>query len=333
MNNDVLANLLRPQSFAEIVGQEAIVSILSRQAATKKIKHVYLFCGARGCGKTTTARVFAKALNDGEGHCVEIDAASNNGVDCIRALSSDAQQMSIDCNYKVYIIDEAHMMTTAAWNAALKLFEEPPKHVVFILCTTNPDKIPGTILSRVQRFDFHRIETKVIADKLEYISNEVTHNKYTREALDRIAIAADGYMRDAITNFDKCLDYSTDLTIENVEKVLGLVREESLLKITNDLLEKDIVNCLNELDILKNNSNDMLQVYDSLMSFVIEYAIYNKTYDINNVNIPRRFESSLNKDKFNELTKFATRLFECRKNANSSNAEVFLRMIILEMSK
>ncbi len=332
MSNDTLATLLRPKSFAEIVGQESIVSILSRQTATKKIKHAYLFCGAHGCGKTTTARVFANSLNDNEGHVIEIDAASNNGVDCIRTLISDSQQMAIDCKYKVYVIDECHMMTSAAWNAALKLLEEPPKHAVFILCTTNPDKIPGTILSRVQRFDFKRIDTKTIADKLEYICNEITHSKYEREALDRIAIKADGYMRDAITDLDKCLDYSNDLTLDSIEKVLGLVKEASLLEIVNNLLNKDITKSLNELEQLKSISNDLVQVYDSLLSFVIEYAIYDKTYSINCVNIPRSYEDKLYKDKLEFLTKFATRLFECRKNVTSSNAEVFIRMILLEMT-
>ncbi|MDO5305962.1 MAG: AAA family ATPase, partial [bacterium] len=192
-----LANITRPKSWNEVIGQPTVISILQRQVATKRWKNAYLFCGAHGCGKTTVARIFANAINDGSGFPIEIDGASNNGVDSIRAIINDAQQVSLECDFKVYIIDECHMITSAGWNAALKLIEEPPVGTVFIFCTTNPEKLPGTILSRVQRFDFKKVSSRDITNHLEYLLNEYAKCNYEKEALDVIASNADGHVRDA----------------------------------------------------------------------------------------------------------------------------------------
>ena len=159
-----LALKYRPQTFDDVVCQDSVMRVLSSQIEFKDFKQSYLFCGGAGTGKTTTARIFGKEVNGGKGRLIEIDGASNNGVDNIRNLIEDCKMKSLDSDYKVYIIDECHMLSIGAWNAFLKVLEEPPKGVIFIMCTTDPQKIPQTILSRVQRFDFTRIPTdKIVA--------------------------------------------------------------------------------------------------------------------------------------------------------------------------
>ena len=177
-----LACKYRPKSFEECVGQPVVVSVLSRQIATKTFKSAYLFVGASGCGKTSVARIMASEINNRQSDPIEIDAASNNGIDNVRAIISDARQTSLDSDYKVYILDECHAFSNQAWQALLKLIEEPPYNTIFIFCTTNPDKIPDTIMTRVQRFDFNKISNKDIVDRLEFILNEeiikVCNNSY-----------------------------------------------------------------------------------------------------------------------------------------------------------
>ena len=212
-----LANKYRPQTFKDVVCQDSVMTILSSQIKNKDFKQAYLFTGGAGTGKTTTARIFGKEVNEHKGRLIEIDGASNNGVDNIRLLIDDCKMKPIDSKYKVYIIDECHMLSIGAWNAFLKVLEEPPKHVIFILCTTDPQKIPSTILSRVQRFDFKRIPTPKIVERLQYIIQEeneemmkgeepVIYSEY--DALEYIAKLADGGMRDSITMLDKVLGYS-----------------------------------------------------------------------------------------------------------------------------
>jgi DNA polymerase-3 subunit gamma/tau len=168
---ETLAVKYRPSVFAEVIGQESIKQILQDQISTKTHKNCYLFTGGAGTGKTTCARIFANEINNGKGSFIEIDAASNNGVDNVREIIDNAKYKSLDSEYKIYIIDECHMLSTGAWNAMLKILEEPPAKTVFILCTTDPQKIPNTILSRVQRYDFQRISLDGIISRLEYIIN------------------------------------------------------------------------------------------------------------------------------------------------------------------
>jgi DNA polymerase-3 subunit gamma/tau len=320
----------RPKNWAELVGQPAIVSILSRQVATKSWKNAYLFCGPAGCGKTTAARIFANEINNGEGSPIEIDAASNNGVDNIRALITDAQQSAIDCEYKIYIIDEVHMLTTAAWNAALKLIEEPPLNTVFIFCTTNPEKIPDTILSRVQRFDFLRVPQKVMADRLEYIMNEEEHKEYERVAIERISSMADGHLRDAIQLLEKCLDASDKLTLDVVETALGLVKIEMIISIVEGMIIGDMQKCLDTLDKLKINNSDMLRVFDSILSTAIDYAIYTKIENDSYVGIPKEYLIKIPKDA-EKASLLVQRLMKFRPYASPNNAEVLLKTVIIEM--
>ena len=164
-----LALKYRPKNFSDLTEQKAVVEILTNQINTNTIKHGYLFCGGAGTGKTTSARIFASMINKGSGEPIELDAASNNSVEDIRRITEEAQTKSLDSEYKVFIIDECHMLSNSAWNAFLKTLEEPPTKSIFILCTTNPEKIPATILSRVQRYNFQRISFEGIVKRLEYV--------------------------------------------------------------------------------------------------------------------------------------------------------------------
>ena len=227
----------RPQTFESVIGQEHIVRTLKNQMKTGRVSHAYLFCGTRGTGKTSTAKIFARAINctnptaDGEpcNECavckdilagrsvnvIEIDAASNNGVDNIREIREEVKYPPTQGKYKVYIIDEVHMLSAAAFNALLKTLEEPPAHVIFILATTDPQKVPATILSRVQRFDFRRITTETIAQTLMgYLKEE--GQQATPEAVRYVAHLGDGSMRDSLSILDQCLAFFSgeEVTLE-----------------------------------------------------------------------------------------------------------------------
>lgn len=324
-----LATKWRPKCFAEVVGQETVVSILSKQIETKTFKNCYLFCGQRGTGKTSVARIMANEINNHEGTPIEIDAASNNGVDNIRQIISEAQQTSIDSDYKVYILDEVHMLTVQAWNAALKLIEEPPEHTIFIFCTTDPEKIPDTILSRVQRFDFKKLSNKQIADRLEFILNEETNSTFEREALQRIAIKSEGHMRDAITLLESCIDYSSDISLSNVEKVLGVVKYENLYNLLNNIVKKETDKALNELNIiLENNSND-LKAFDSILKFFIECAKLQKTKEIDYCEVPRVYEKEIL--AMEDIMFIIDRAFRYRQCCKDVNAKSILNILVLEL--
>lgn len=167
-----LATKYRPQTFETVSSQSAIITILRKQLELKKYTNCYAFCGPSGCGKTTIARIFGNAINQGKGNIIEIDGASNNGVDNIRAIIEEANSRSIDSEYKIFIIDECHMITTAGWNAFLKTIEEPPKYTIFMFCTTNPEKMPATINNRVMKFNLSKVDTNLIRKRLEYICEQ-----------------------------------------------------------------------------------------------------------------------------------------------------------------
>lgn len=325
-----LANITRPKSWNEVIGQPTVISILQRQVATKKWKNAYLFCGAHGCGKTTVARIFANAINNGDGFPIEIDGASNNGVDSIRAIINDAQQVSLECDFKVYIIDECHMITSAGWNAALKLIEEPPVGTVFIFCTTNPEKLPGTILSRVQRFDFKKVSSRDIANHLEYLINEYVKCNYEREALDVIASNADGHVRDAIQMLDMCYDYSNNITLENVSKVLSVPNASKMTDLIKALYYKQLDSVMSILNTFDSSAFNMQKFYDDLLNIVIDYAIAKKLETSNYSNIPQFIYHSLDVP-MEFMRAFGTRLMQLRKYVDSSNTSVLLKYIFMEV--
>lgn len=274
----------RPQTFSDVVGQEHISQTLKNELASGKISHAYLFTGTRGTGKTSCAKILAKAvnclqLNNGEpcGECemcraaagdeltdiMEIDAASNNGVDNIRDLKEQVSFTPVAGKYRVYIIDEVHMLSLSAFNALLKTLEEPPSHVVFILATTEVHKLPSTILSRCQRFDFRRIDSQKICDRIQAIAANEDFT-VTDSAATLIASAADGGMRDALSILDLCAASSKSIDEAVVANVCAMAGNDYLIKFANFIKNQDAENALLLLDELHNSSVDMLRLLNEL---------------------------------------------------------------------
>lgn len=275
---ETLATKYRPQHFEDVVCQDNVKKVLSNQLQTGEIKQAYLFCGSSGTGKTTSARIFANDVNEGKGKPIEIDGASNNGVDNIRSIIDDCRMKSLDSKYKVYIIDEVHMLSIGAFNALLKVLEEPPKGVIFILCTTDPHKIPTTILSRLQRFDFKRIPQFEIVQRLKYIlKEEDTYITYDIEALEYIAKLADGGMRDAIMKLDTVLGYTTDITLQAVLDCLGITNYEHLLKIVQGIINKQAGEPIQIIDSIYRDGKDLKLFVKDLNKFVLDLCKLNIT--------------------------------------------------------
>ena len=285
-----LAVKYRPQTFEEVVGQNVTVTILKKALETRSFKNTYLFCGKSGCGKTTLARIFAKEINRGIGDPIEIDAASNNGVDQVRAIIDSANQRSLTGEYKIYIIDEAHAITSQGWQAFLKGIEEPPMYTIFIFCTTEPNKIPATILNRVQRYNISAISNENIKKRLEYICKQEGFTNYD-QTCDLISKIAQGGMRDAITYLDQCADYSTDLTIDNSKKIIGDLSYEAMLKLTNFLIDGDEGKMLALIDYLSDTGRDLKQFVNLYLEFVLDILKYILFDDISLTSIPAYLET------------------------------------------
>lgn len=270
MSYTALYRKFRPQEFVDVKGQEHIVTTLRNQIKADRIGHAYLFCGTRGTGKTTVAKIFAKAVNceqpvDGSpcGECaacraitagnsmnvIEIDAASNNGVDNIRQIREEVEYRPTEGKYKVYIIDEVHMLSIGAFNALLKTLEEPPSYVIFILATTEAHKIPITILSRCQRYDFRRISIDTISDRLRALM-EKEQIEVEEKAIRYVAKAADGSMRDALSLLDQCIAFylGQKLTYDKVLETLGAVDTEVFSRLLRQILDKDIPGAIGTVD-------------------------------------------------------------------------------------
>ena len=283
-----LAIKYRPQTFEDLTEQSAVVTILTNQIETNTIKHGYLFCGGAGTGKTTSARIFANMINKGAGTPIELDAASNNSVEDIRRLTEDAQTQSIDSEYKVFVIDECHSLSNQAWQAMLKTLEEPPAKAIFIFCTTNPEKIPQTILSRVQRYNFQRISQEGIVTRLEYIlTREIsTVMPEYKDALEYIAKIADGGMRDAITLMDKCLSFSSDLTVENVIKALGVADYNTMFDLNNAFFENDKPKLIKIVSDVYSSGMDLKLFIKNYFEFLLDLNVYCLTKELSMTKIP-----------------------------------------------
>ena len=276
----------RPQRFEDVVGQRAIVTALKNQITANRVGHAYLFTGVRGTGKTTCAKIFAKAVNclhpvNGEpcGECeickgidngsildvVEMDAASNNGVDDIRDLRDETAYTPSACKYKVYIIDEVHMLSTAAFNALLKTLEEPPAHVIFILATTEIQKVPATILSRCQRYDFTRIGPEDIARRVEYIAGE-EKLELSPDGAELIARLADGALRDALSILDTCAGVTSKIDADVVRRMAGVTDRSYLFRISDALEAQDGATALAQLAQLRQQSVDVKRLTEELIA-------------------------------------------------------------------
>lgn len=281
----VLYRKWRPTVFTDVSGQEHITSTLQNEVSSGRLNHAYLFTGSRGTGKTTCAKILAKAVNclnpqNGNpcGECeickgiddgsildiVEMDAASNRKIDDIRQIIDEVQFKPTKCKYRVYIIDEVHMLTQEAFNALLKTLEEPPEHVIFILATTEVHKLPQTIRSRCQRFDFHRIPPKAIADRVEYVVSQ-ENAEITESAALMLASVADGALRDALSLLDSCLAVSSHIDEEVVRNAAGLVSKTYLFELATAIINKNPTKSLEIIDRLYSESKDMARLCDELV--------------------------------------------------------------------
>ena len=269
-----LAVKYRPTKFDEVVEQSATKVILKQQLTNNEIKNAYLFCGGAGTGKTTCARIFANEINKGKGSPIELDAASNNSVDDVREIIQQSKTASLDSEYKVFIMDEVHALSGQAWQAMLKVLEEPPVKSIFIMCTTNPEKIPKTILSRVQRFDFQRISTEAIINRLEYVLMKESFGEEDADAVPYIAKQAQGGMRDALTMLDKCLAYSNDLTIDNVTKALGMASYDLMLNLLSSYDNGEVDKMVAVINDVYMSGYDLKYFIKSFTNFVLDLNKY-----------------------------------------------------------
>ena len=286
-----LAVKYRPNTFDAVCGNQVTVQILQRVLEMGSPKNAYLFAGPSGCGKTTLARIFANALNNGIGDPIEIDAASNNGVDQVRAIIESANQRSLTGTYKIYIIDECHAITSAGWQAFLKGIEETPKYTIFIFCTTEPNKIPATILNRVQRFNIAKIDAQEIKNRLYYVCQQEGFIHY-EETCELISKLCDGCMREALTKLDQCADISNELCLKNTKAVLGEAPFERMLKLTNCLIGGNEQYTLVAIDTLAKEGKDLKQFINEYLSFTLELTRYILFKNITATNIPEYLENS-----------------------------------------
>lgn len=326
----------RPSNFASVVGQEVVVDILKNSILNNKVSHAYLFTGPRGTGKTSIAKILAHAVNclnfNGDicGECevcknleindsdiIEIDAASNNGVDEIRTLRDNVKLLPSFCKYKIYIIDEVHMLSTGAFNALLKTLEEPPSHVIFILATTEPNKIPLTILSRCQRFDFNKISNEKLVSRLLYIATQ-EGKIVDKSILEYIAEISDGGLRDAINLLDQVISLPQEsVTLEEIDRLSGRISQNTLFELLNAISIGNYLSILNISDIIYGEGKNYKDIADGMLAIVRDLSInfevdnyFNKNYSskLATINIPF--------DKLISITSLLNELIKELKNSN-----------------
>lgn len=326
----------RPSNFASVVGQEVVVDILKNSILNNKVSHAYLFTGPRGTGKTSIAKILAHAVNclnfNGDicGECevcknleindsdiIEIDAASNNGVDEIRTLRDNVKLLPSFCKYKIYIIDEVHMLSTGAFNALLKTLEEPPSHVIFILATTEPNKIPLTILSRCQRFDFNKISNEKLVSRLLYIATQ-EGKIIDKSILEYIAEISDGGLRDAINLLDQVISLPQEcVTLEEIDRLSGRISQNTLFELLSAISTGNYLSILNISDIIYGEGKNYKDIADGMLAIVRDLSInfevdsyFNKDYSskLATINIPF--------DKLISITSLLNELIKELKNSN-----------------
>lgn len=346
----------RPQKFSDVLGQDRVVNVLKNQVKSGQISHAYLFAGERGCGKTTCAKIFAKAINclnpiDSSpcGECencksieeestmdvVEMDAASNRRIDDIRNLKETVVYPPNNLKYKVYIIDEAHMITREAFNALLKIMEEPPSHLVFILATTEIEKIPKTILSRVQKFEFNKIGREDIIKQIDIILSD-RNITIEQEAKELIVKKAKGAMRDALSILDQVLSIDkNNFTLKDVENILGLVDFESLDKLIANIISYNQKDSLDLLFDLRNNNKDDKDILDGLVGYFRDIMVYktsqNQKY-IENLDYLDLIKEKIEKISSDRLVSYLEILNDYSNRMKlSDNSALLMEMAILRL--
>ena len=349
----------RPQTFEDLVGQDMITKTLKNALATKQTTHAYLFAGPRGTGKTSCAKLFAKALNcpnqvngDPCNACeickaitagrlndvIEIDAASNNGVEEIRDIRDKVKYAPTQADYKVYIIDEVHMLSTSAFNALLKTLEEPPANVVFILATTDPHKIPATIISRTQRFDFKRITSGAILERMEYILKQKQF-EYDEKALNVIARAAEGGMRDALSILDQVLSFGDNkVTLDNALLVTGSVTRENLIKYLSQVQNHETVAGLQTIHAILDEGKDSKRLLEDLINCCRDLLLYKQAPEMleqtGSVMIDDEFKSMAEKSNPETLYRYIDTLNEQQENMRySMHQSVYLEVLTVKLAK
>lgn len=338
----------RPKNFSDVVGQNNITETLKREIDSGRISHAYLFTGSRGTGKTTCAKIFAKSVNcsnsvSGEAcrkceickeaesenllDIIEIDAASNNSVENIRSMKEELVFSPVKCKYRVYIVDEVHMLSTGAFNAFLKILEEPPPHVIFILATTEVQKIPATILSRCQRFDFYRISSDDIFKRLKYICNEEKIS-IEDEALRLISSSADGAMRDALSILDQCCNLSKDnISAISVKKILGISGNEYINEFIDFICNQDGKSCLNLINDLYMQSKNFSKLCEELLNYYRDIMVYKVTNSGS-----EKVKASASKLSMKNILNAMDTLQESLKNINSgANNKIELELALVKL--
>ena len=330
----------RPVDFNSVVGQDSIIKTLKNSIKNHNFSHAYMFFGPRGTGKTTVSKIFARninCLNSKDGiaceecsackvsfskDCVdiiEIDAASNNGVDEIRDLKNKISLVPSELKYKVYIIDEVHMLSIGAFNALLKTLEEPPEHAIFILATTDPQKVPETIISRCQCFSFKRISDKAIVDRLKYVCS-CENIDVEEDVLENIALLSDGGLRDALGSLDKLVSYTeSKITMDDFNEVNGVISSKDMDIFLSDILSGNIPNVLTSIAKFNDSGKNLIQIMSQLINFsrdiVVNYYISNKEYTFS-IDIVQNFVNILNE-----------KMFDIKK---SGNTKIYIEMLLLK---
>ena len=280
-----LAATYRPTKLEDVVGQKQAKAILTTHLASKP-KSSYLFCGGAGTGKTTCARIFARSLNNSDFNIIEINAADNTGVDGVRKIITDASRVPIGTPYKIFILDECHMLSTQAWNALLKLIEEPPDSVVFLFCTTDPHKIPATIMSRVLRVDFKRIDLNLIVKRLAWILEQEQLPPIEESSLKYIAQLANGGMRDAISLLDKVLGYGVEVTQDLINSALGMVGAETSYQLLECICRHDALQALNIIENISVNNLDYKSWVMDFRRFIVNVLMIRLNVNSDQITLP-----------------------------------------------
>jgi len=313
-----LQNILRPSNWSEIVGQEVAVSVLSKQIAENKLKQAFLFCGGSGTGKTSAARVMCRQLNGEDGYPDEFDASRNSDIGSIRDLIESVKRVSLDQRYRVVIIDECHNLQNKSFDTLLKTLEEPPKHVIFILCTTEPDKIPNTIKTRCQRFDFYRVDKKTLADNIRYVCKTKLEKPIEDYAAKMIAESSDGSVRESLKLLEQCYDYG-DLTEENVEKVLNKYSIKDLIELLRAFQEDNGTKAIEIQDRIVTKNHALVNVFDQLIRVILDLKRYYINRDVKNTMFTENPEINM------DLNPYLEELMSYRTHVNQSTAEILFK--------